>query len=90
MSASEPSQVGENMYPHWLPAKYAGSTTHGPPCVVSVTVWPDAWMSPIGAYAAPVSGEKRQESMLNFTAAPSSGVPSWNVIPSRTVIVHSV
>ena len=68
------------MDPQCAPAHRDGSATHGPPCVVGVTVRPAAWVSPIGAYAAPVGGEKRQVSMLNFTAAPSSGVPSWNVL----------
>ena len=27
--------------------------------------------------------------MLTFTAAPSNGVPSWNVMPSRMCSVHS-
>jgi hypothetical protein len=57
---------------------------------VIVTVWPSASTLAIGVSAVAVSGEARQASMLNFTASPSSGVPSWNWMPSRTVIVHSV
>ena len=36
------------------------------------------------------SGAARQASMLTFTAAASNGVPSWNVMPSRSVNVHCV
>jgi hypothetical protein len=55
-----------------------------------VTVWPDDETSSIQRKAAPVSDEYWHDSMLNSTAAPSSGVPSWNLMPSRILSVHSV
>ena len=70
--------------------KYVGKATHGPPFVNTVTSWPAASTWSIAVSAAPVSGLSRQLSMLNFTAAPSSGVPSWNLMPSRMCIVHCV
>jgi hypothetical protein len=57
---------------------------------VIVTTWPAASTPVIGEYPARESGAARQASMFTFTAAASNGVPSWNVIPSRSVNVHSV
>jgi hypothetical protein len=58
--------------------------------VVITTSWPDAVTVSIDPNAAAVSGAARLASMLNLTAAPSSGVPSWNEMPSRMCSVHSV
>ena len=81
------SHVGENMYAHWRSVKLRGSTTWGE-LRVSVTVCPSPTTSAICVSAAPVSGEPMQDLMLNATAAPSSGVPSWNITPSRTLNVQ--
>ena len=44
----------------------------------------------IGSRAPPATASLRRVSMLSLTAAPSSGVPSWKVMPGRRVIVHTV
>ena len=44
----------------------------------------------IGEYPDRDSGAARQASMLTLTAAASNGVPSWNVMPSRSVNFHCV
>ena len=54
------------------------------------TSWPDEVTVSIVTNEDPVNGLYWHDSMLNLTAAPSSGVPSWNVMPSRIVNVHSV
>ena len=89
MSASVPSHVGENMYAHWRSVNWRGAATYGS-FVVIVTSWPEELMSLIHRNAAPVRGEYWHDSMLNSTAAPSSGVPSWKEMPSRMWNVHSV
>ncbi len=40
--------------------------------------------------AAPISRLVKERLMLSIAASALSGVPSWNVIPSRIVIVNSV
>ena len=77
------------MYAHCRSVHWRGAAKYGS-FVVTVTVCPDEETSLIHRYAAPVSGEYWHVSMLNSTAAPSSGVPSWNEMPSRMVNVHSV
>ena len=77
------------MYAHCRSVNERGAATYGP-FVVIVTVWPDDDTSLIQVSAAPVSAEYWHVSMLNSTAAPSSGVPSWNEMPSRMLNVHSV
>ena len=89
MSSSVFNHVGENMNAHCRSVNWRGATTYGS-FVVIVTVWPSEVTSLIHRKAAPVSDEYWQDSMLNSTAAPSSGVPSWNEMPSRMLNVHSV
>jgi hypothetical protein len=70
--------------------RYLGNATHDPPVIVITTSWPLAVTVSIGVSDPAVRGDARLASMLNFTAAPSRGVPSWNVMPSRMCRVHSV
>ncbi len=92
-SASDASHAGLNMYEHDAlvdaAANVAGNAAHGE-AIETVTVWPSAWTSAMFASAGPVSELNRQVLMLNAIAAPSNGSPSWNVMPSRAVIVHWV
>ncbi len=44
----------------------------------------------IGRKMLPVRAPVFARVMLSTIAAPSNGVPSWNVTPERAVMVHSV
>ena len=63
---------------------------HGRLVVTVTSSGPVAVTVPMSFSAAPISVLLRYSSKFRTRAAASSGVPSWNLMPSRSVIFHSV
>jgi hypothetical protein len=69
-----------------------GKAAHGVFIVTTATIGSAGSTSTdsTGARARPVRPAALTRRRLSTIAAPSNGVPSWNVTPSRAVILHSV
>src|SRR5215471_8834163 len=76
--------------------RYAGKAGHGFFIVTwtvigSVTVTPAMFVNTnVKSRAGRFGFTPRYESRFSFTAFASSGSPSWNLMPGRSVIVHCV
>ena len=80
---------GAGTMPSWLVSE-SGKVTHGVFMVMSQVSSPVALADSIGARAGRVSAEARWALNMVAMAAPVSGVPSWNLMLGRTVMVHTV
>ena len=85
------SHVGEAIRPIW-PARNSGNVAHGRVMVTSTASGSLALTAMLvtSARAVPVRKPFLARVRLSTTAAPSSGVPSWNVMSGRTLMVQTV
>ena len=79
--------LGEIMIPG-LVARTDGRATHGAARRNTTVVGSVTSMAVMGSTKLLVTSDPRWRSTLTLTASPSIGVPSWNVTPGRSSIVH--